>query len=72
MTPGNYVGFSQLYREVTSKEKHQPHLLVIVLCWCYVLAHMTIMDKKPTLSSGMDPFLETDKFLGIVFFTEAY
>lgn len=29
---------------------------------------MTIMDKKATLSSGMDEFLEIDEFIGIVFF----
>lgn len=33
---------------------------------------MTIMDKKPPLSSGMDPLLEIDEFMGIVKFTETY
>lgn len=33
---------------------------------------MDITDKKPTLSSGMDPFLEIDEFMGTVFFTETY
>lgn len=33
---------------------------------------MTNMDKKPTLSPGMDPFSEIDEFTGIVFFTETY
>lgn len=33
---------------------------------------MTILDKKPTLSSCMDPFLEIDEFMGIVFFLQTY